>query len=265
MNNKNKNLKLYKNYLDSEETQKAIFFIEEKLIYWLFEYFHITRIRPPIFSYKEILNIDMFQRKISFDTIINNNVYSLYNNFDSWIITLSNKMELEINHGVFIKTNYIMRDIESLKDESFEKNELSINFRIGTNLEKNQKQKIIINFLKQIYDIFYKIYQELILTFKDLNKTIFSNKFYLIEIYNIREEKKFDLDDELVANSSVFVYNHIEEKGKIYFYNEVSKKGLLIGNLKIINNNLLITIDIDNLIILLLKKYNVHEIQMNLH
>lgn len=230
----------YLNQFSELEIQYLINFLETKIIELFYEKFDLHYIRKPLFSTEKI--IDQISelnnlRTISFDTINDYQIYNLYNYYDLFFIKKLSDLNLENNHGLFSKLNYIVRDSEIDTNNSLEKNILFIEMRSDNKENFVEKMQILgIQIYQLIYDLFFEMHlvnRKIKIDIPKANKVAFLDK---IEYEKTNQNYKSFINqitlkhgvvsvlEELEDNEENFL--NIKEKFSFYYFSKYIKENL---------------------------------------
>ena len=293
---KNKILQNYLPSLDLVETQKATALFKKLLIENLEQNLELIEVNAPLLSYKptstEIYEF-MKSRGINFDSANNNGLFYIYNNYECWMRNTLTKLKLNNNFGIFSFLKYIQRDVEITNLSSKKKNTISIEYHFSNEkliYEKTEEltlliYKLIVQSFKEVKNKFPKL---------DFNIPEKLNSINLKE-YKFNNEKLSFLENELTMTHGLTMFKNEKNDSKkirILFYSKElnesfeimeakARKTLLemqessniyednLENYNYFKENLLenivssinIEINFDLLMLLLLKKAHIFEIQ----
>lgn len=257
----------YINQFSELEIQRLINFCEMKIIDLIYDRFDFHYVRKPFFSVDKIIDEISeinYSRTITFDTINDYQIYNIYNSFDFWFIKKLTNLNLENNHGIFSKLNYIIRDYKIESNNSLEKNILFFEIRSDNEKDVFQKMEILGKKIYQlIYDLFFEMHlfnPKVKINIPKVNKIIFFNqisfkkqtqdyqsfinqnslKYGVISVL----EKLDDQEDEIMLNSNdkiIFYYfsKYLKENLKfIEIFKRKEKEEILKEINKIIINKI---------------------------
>lgn len=199
--------KINRNYfskLNLIDTNKAMNYIRSNMISELSEKLDLFEIRQPMISIERnstnYFSLNKNKRSINFDTLNDNNIHYIYNNFRYWLTNTVHSLDIKNNSGIIVVTNYIDRDIEIKNTESIEKNIINIEYRYDNKdkiLDKSLEIKNeIINTVKKIQIEINNMFK---IKLSDLPKNIIENKFGLFR------NEKTDFINEQSANEGIFI------------------------------------------------------------
>lgn len=173
----------YINQFSELEIQRLINFCEMKIIDLIYDRFDFHYVRKPLFSVDKIVDEISeinYSRTITFDTINDYQIYNIYNSFDFWFVKKITKLNLENNHGIFTKLNYIVRDLKIDSNNSLERNILFFEIRSDNITDVFQKMETLGRKIYQlIYDLFFEMHlfnPKVKINIPKINKLTFFNQ-----------------------------------------------------------------------------------------
>lgn len=230
----------YLNQFSELEIQYLINFLETKIIELFYERFDLHYIRKPFFSTEKIIDeISELNnlRTISFDTINDYQIYNLYNSYDLFFIKKVADLNLENNHGIFSRLNYIVRDSEIDTNNSLEKNILFIEIRSDNKENFIEKMQILgMKIYQLIYDLFFEMHlvnRKIKIDIPKANKVAFLDK---IEYEKVNQNYKLFINQTTLKHGVVSVLEKLEdneenflninEKFSFYYFSKYLKENL---------------------------------------
>ncbi|BDV03296.1 MAG: hypothetical protein HPPSJP_0170 [Candidatus Hepatoplasma scabrum] len=221
----------YINQFSELEIQRLVNFCETKIIELIYDRFDFHYVRKPFFSVDKIideLSEINHSRTITFDTINDYQIYNLYNSFDFWFIKKLSRLNLENNHGIFTKLNYIVRDFKIDSNSSLEKNIIFFEIR-SDNLDDFhlKMENLGMKIYQLIYDLFFEMHlfnAKIQIRIPKLDQVVFfDNFFYKKQNQNYQsfinqmtlKYGVISILEELDQNDN---QNFLNEKEKLSFY-----------------------------------------------
>ncbi len=174
---------------------------------------------PRISSKRQYANFSSLdgKRSINFDSSNNNNIYYIFNRYKYWFINIMKDLDVKNNNGVMSIINYVERDNVISNIKSMEENTLQIEYRFDIKDEifkksKDLAEKIYEIFLKieKIISNKYKLEETFPkkISSKELKKII-KNPAHIEEVKSMvaSEKSMYFLINKLSSNEIRFDHN----------------------------------------------------------
>lgn len=217
----------YVNQFSELEIQRLINFCEIKIIDLIYERFDFHYVRKPLFSVDKIIDEVSeinYSRTITFDTINDYQIYNIYNSFDFWFVKKLSKLNLENNHGIFTKLNYIIRDLKIDSNSSLERNILFFEIRSDNTKDIFQKMELLGQKIYQlIYDLFFEMHlfnPKVKINIPKVNKIAFFNQ---VDFKKQTQDYQSFINQITLKYGVVSVLEELNEKEDEDFLNSKNK------------------------------------------
>ncbi len=244
--------------------QEIYFELKETLNDELMESFNVFKVKQPIYFKGEMPKKNIEYRGINFDMSQNEEIYTIFNEFDGWAIDFLDKNEIKNNNGIMLNLNYIQRDSLINNFSDIEKDTISIYMRYdGDNIEE------------KIHDLVYQVYSIIVKVNEKKYEKDFYNKIlkkyslinlkkeYSKYIYKINDEEIFKeilqrKGASLIQKEDFFSLRHQLIK------NEENIEILKIKEIKDKINAIVIEIDLLAILILVIKNISKEDVMNNI-